>query len=309
MNQDIEQAVQLLKSGELVAFPTETVYGLGADAKNPEAIKKIFEVKGRPSNHPIILHIYNESELEEWVVSIPDIARKLMKHFWPGALTLIFEAKENVSPLITGNQKTIGIRMPSHPVARELLKAFGSGLVAPSANKFGKVSPTKAKHVKEELGDEIKLILEGGDCALGIESTIIDVTRIPPRLLRPGPLDVDQVKKISGVTIIYSNKNIPRVSGSLPSHYAPKTPVKLFDYNKIKFQDKNIGVMSFRDQPENFTNIIWLKMPINPTLYAKQLYANLRKLDKNNLDTIWVEVPPKEVVWGAILDRLKRASK
>lgn len=348
----IEQAVKLLKSGELVAFPTETVYGLGADASNPIAVRKIFEAKNRPADHPVILHIYDVKQLDHWVESIPDVAYKLIQHFWPGPLTLIFKGKKTVSPLITGNQDTIGLRMPSHPIARELLKQFGGAIAAPSANRFGKISPTKASHVAEELGDKVKLILDGGDCSLGIESTIIDVTKTPPVLLRPGPLDIDLIKRISGVSVIDKNKdgnkkkninininedigeeeNIPRVSGSLASHYAPNAPVRVFNFddngghvaallcppyeNKNESVNKNeskhenkIGVMSFQDRPKNISeNMIWIKMSLDPVLYAHELYAVLRELDSKNLNYIYIEMPPDKIIWQAIRDRLNRAA-
>jgi len=304
----IEKAVKLLKSGELVAFPTETVYGLGADASNPDAVRKIFEAKNRPADHPVILHIYDQSQLDHWVESVPEIAYQLIQHFWPGPMTLIFKAKKTVSPLITGNQDTIGLRMPSHPVARELLKQFGGAIAAPSANRFGKISPTKAIHVQEELGDKVKLIIDGGDCSLGIESTIIDVTHAPPVLLRPGPLDIDAIKKISGVLVISQDKDSPRVSGSLVSHYAPKTPVKLFQFYDYKNQ-YNIGVMSFQDKSKNISEkTVWVKMPHDPVLYAHALYATLRELDSKNLDYIYIELPPDEIIWQAIRDRLNRAA-
>ncbi len=326
MNQNnIEQAVNLLKSGELVAFPTETVYGLGADASNSAAVRKIFEAKNRPADHPVILHIYDQSQLDKWVESVPDIAYKLMQHFWPGALTLIFKARKTVSGLITGNQDTIGLRMPSNPIARELLKQFGGAIAAPSANRFGKISPTKASHVWEELGDKVKLIIDGGDCSLGIESTIIDVTKIPPVLLRPGPLDVDLIKQISGVGVIdkgkdknnNSDKDMPRVSGSLASHYAPKTPVKLFTFDELDCfapqEDAALamtkGVMSFRNKPTNLRDkIIWVKMSGDAVLYAHELYAVLRELDSKNLEIIYIELPPDEIIWQAIRDRLQRAA-
>lgn len=312
-----EQAVKLLKSGELVAFPTETVYGLGADASNPDAVRKIFEAKNRPADHPVILHIYDQSQLDHWVESVPETAYQLIQHFWPGPLTLIFKAKNNISPLITGNQDSIGLRMPSHPIARELLRQFGGAIAAPSANRFGKISPTKASHVAEELGDRVKLIIDGGDCNLGIESTIIDVTQTPPRLLRPGPLDVDAIKKISGVSVISKDKDSLRVSGSLLSHYAPKTPVKLFAFNELDCfapqKDAGLamtaGVMSFQNKPDNISkNIVWIKMSDDAVLYAHELYAVLRELDSKNLDMIYIELPPDKIIWQAVRDRLSRAA-
>ncbi|HEV2613373.1 MAG TPA: L-threonylcarbamoyladenylate synthase [Gammaproteobacteria bacterium] len=312
---EINKAIQLLKKGECVAIPTETVYGLAADANNPKAIKKIFALKGRPQNHPLILHIASVKELADWVETIPENAKKLMKSFWPGPMTLIFAVKKNKlkltnTKIITGNQNTIGIRMPSHPIARKLLKLFKGPVVAPSANKFGHVSPTRAEHVKSEFGNKLKLILDGGRSSLGIESTIIDITETPARLLRPGPLSIHKIKKLSGVTVISTNsKKSPRVSGSLKSHYAPKTPVILFAKN-IKCQKNNIAVMSITFKPnKNYKGSVLVKMPNNPDKYAQKLYAVLRTLDHKKLDIIYIETPPNKPEWLAVRDRLMRAAK
>jgi L-threonylcarbamoyladenylate synthase len=296
---NITKAVKLLHSGELVAFPTETVYGLGADATNPKAVKKIFKIKNRPLNHPVILHIYNLKQLKNCVEIIPDSAKKLIKQYWPGPLTLVFKANKNISKLITGGQDTVGIRMPSHPVARKLLKAFGKPIAAPSANRFGRISPTTAHAVKEELGNKIKLILDGGKCTVGIESTIIDVRSEPFKLLRPGIIKIKNINKIK-------NKNSPRVrvSGNLKSHYAPETKLTLFS-GKIKFG--TAGVMAFKNKPKNFLGV-WIKMPRDPKLYARKLYATLRKLDAMKLARIYIQRVPINSQWESIRDRLTRAS-
>ncbi len=299
---EMNKAVKILRSGDCVGIPTETVYGLAADATNPKAIKKIFKLKGRPQNHPLILHISSLDQLKDWVEFIPDNAKKLMKTFWPGPMTLIFPLKKSLckggilsraAKIITGNQKTIGIRMPSHPVTKKLLKNFGGPVVAPSANKFGHVSPTCADHVKSEFGNKLKLILDGGSTKLGIESTIINITENPSRLLRPGPLSIAKIKKLSGVKIISGkSKKSPRVSGNLKSHYAPRTPVKLFT-GKLKSREKNTVVM---------------EMPPDPVKYAKILYSRLRELDKQKFTTIYIKLPPAKPEWVAIRDRLLRAA-
>ena len=316
--QDIGKAVELLSQGELVAFPTETVYGLGADACNESAVKKIFAVKQRPVDHPVIIHIYQESQLKDWVKFIPDEYYLLAKHFWPGAMTLIFECKDKVSPLITGGQKTIGIRLPSHPIARELLKQFGKAIAAPSANRFGKISPTAALHVKEELGKKIKFIIDGGNCLYGIESTIIDVSKKQFRILRPGPLNKELIQQKTGLNIVsdYSAAQkiiMPRVSGNLESHYAPETLLEiLFNPALNKLRKNNIALLSFQPKSENFDqacfNSLWITMPDNALYYGQIIYSTLRELDKKKLDCIYVETPPDSLEWQAVCDRLKRAA-
>lgn len=315
----INTAVKLLQQGECVAIPTETVYGLAADASNPTAIKKIFKLKGRPINHPLILHISNLKELHDWVENISDTAQKLMKAFWPGPMTLVFAVKKNklkskTIKIITGGQNTIAIRMPSHPIARKLLKSFGGPLVAPSANKFGHVSPTNMEHVKSEFGNKLKLILDGGSSTLGIESSIIDITTSPARLLRPGPLSISKIKKISGINII-KNKSTksPRVSGSMKSHYAPKTPVKLFIKNikskNSKSRNNNIAIMGITStRAINTQNNLFVKMPNDPVGYAQILYAVLRELDAMKFDVIYIETPPNKPEWLAVRDRVMRAA-
>jgi L-threonylcarbamoyladenylate synthase len=221
---NIEYAAKLLQCGELVAFPTETVYGLGADAKNPQAIAQVFTAKGRPQNHPLIVHLGDYSQLGDWVSNIPDAAKKLAQQFWPGPMTLILPRAVHVSTLITGGQDSIGIRIPHHPVALALLNEFGSGIVAPSANRFGHVSPTCAQHVQDELGDEIA-ILDGGACDIGVESTIIDLTSDQVRIVRPGIITASQIEHVIMQPVLFGANINLRVSGHLASHYAPLTPL------------------------------------------------------------------------------------
>ncbi len=302
-NAVIHQAITLLRQGEVVIFPTETVYGIGADATNPEAVAKVFQLKGRPLHHPLIVHIADIAQLNDWAKDIPAYAHALAKQYWPGPMTLILKAADHVSRLITGGQDTIGIRMPAHPIAHELLKSFGKGVVAPSANRFGRVSSTTAEHAKAEFGAAVKLIIDGGPCELGIESTIIDCTQTHPRVLRPGPILLAQ-------SIVQDKKDIPRVSGSLAKHYAPKTPVWILPLpmilQKIKLT-KKIAVMSF-GRIEINSNIDWRQMPNDPVSYAKKLYATLRELDQSGAEEILIEEIPQQKIWDAIRDRLARAS-
>ncbi|WP_442770390.1 L-threonylcarbamoyladenylate synthase, partial [Zoogloea ramigera] len=195
---DIQRAVQLLRQGELVALPTETVYGLGADALNPDAVAKIFAAKGRPSDHPLIVHLADASQIMTWAREVPKDAIALARAFWPGPLTLILKRDESVPDLVTGGQDTVGLRVPNHPVALELLRAFGSGVAAPSANRFGRISPTTAEHVRQELGERVALILDGGACAVGLESTIVDLSRGVPVILRPGAIGADDIARVLG---------------------------------------------------------------------------------------------------------------
>jgi L-threonylcarbamoyladenylate synthase len=305
----IAQAVSLLKKGELIAFPTETVYGLGADATNLEAVKNIFTAKGRPTDHPVIIHVLDLEQIPQWVKSIPEAAYQLAKHFWPGPMTLIFSAADHVPAIITGGQTTIGIRVPAHPMARKLLQAFGRAIAAPSANRFGRISPTTADHVRKEFGDTVKLIVDGGSCQLGIESTIIDLTHQPYRLLRPGPLNTDQIEKTSGVKVVEAEINTARVSGNLASHYAPQTPVLLITSEQLQtaiVKEKNIAVMSFSSFHSN--HIAWVQMPYDAKAYAHELYAVLRRLDELKLQRILIEIPPSTLQWHAIHNRLIRAA-
>ena len=331
LSTDIKLAVQLLRSGKLVAIPTETVYGLAADASNPEAVKKIFKAKNRPSDHPIIVHIADDSQLSQWAIDIPPIAYQLTKAFWPGPLTLILQKAPHVPDIVTGGQDTIGLRCPSHPIAQSVLYEFKGGLAAPSANHFGHISPTKAEHVLEELGDKIDLILDGGTCDVGIESTILDLTQKQPRLLRPGMINHKAIEKIIGMPVKLNSsisstqkQAIPRVSGSLPSHYAPTTPTLLMSseqlktfINKISNLDEkiekkhSIGVLARQSietniAQKNFLN--WIVLSDHSNIFATELYEKMRYLDQLNLDFIVIEDVPNKPEWLGIKDRIKRAS-
>lgn len=309
---DLKKAVSILQKGGLVAMPTETVYGLAADAKNPDALKKIFQAKGRPVDHPLIVHMGDISELKNWAFNVSDQAYLLAQKFWPGPLTLILKKAPGVLDLITGSQETIGIRMPNHPVALELLKMFGSGVAAPSANRFGRISPTTAKAVAEELGSSVDLILEGGQCDVGVESTIVDMSGKFPRILRPGMISVSEIEQVLHEHLSSQQDNLPRVSGSLESHYAPTTKTFLMDQSQIQKwlkQNPNEKIALMIHSFElNKNNIHTTQMPKNPKEYAHDLYHTLRELDHQGFAQIIIEKVPNESEWAAIEDRLQRAA-
>jgi L-threonylcarbamoyladenylate synthase len=311
----IEQAVTVLRAGGLVAFPTETVYGLGADAKNPEALAKIFWAKKRPKDHPLIVHLADKQQLKEWVHEIPPIAEQLANAFWPGPLTLIFKKAPGVPESITGGQETIGIRFPNHPIAIMLLQQFGGGLAAPSANRFGRISPTTAEAVREELDSAVDMILEGGQCDVGVESTIVDVSNGVPVILRPGMISKTAIESVLKQTLREPLQNIPRVSGSHESHYAPLTLTQLIETKRIPSFIENIDA---NDLPMAFLlvktkllpreKIEYISMSTDPLQYAHDLYFILRELDKKQYKKIIIESVPSSSDWDAIRDRLQRAS-
>lgn len=311
--QEIEKAAEILRAGGLVAFPTETVYGLGADASNPAAVRKIFAAKGRPADHPVIVHIAGTSDLKHWAAEVPRSAWLLAEKFWPGPLTMVFKRAAHVSDLITGGQDTVGLRVPSHPVAQQLLKAFGGGIAAPSANRFGRLSPTTAQHVREELGDAVDLVLDGGPCDIGIESTIVDVTHEMPAVLRPGRISASQIADTLLVQVGESAAGRPRVSGSLESHYAPRLPLKIVhpdqidDYVRAR-AGTPVAVLARRGRPRESKATLWQVAPDLPEDYAHLLYATLRRFDASGCRLIVVEALPALPEWAAIRDRLGRAA-
>ena len=318
---DIQQAAELLAAGELVAMPTETVYGLAADARNPAAVAKIFAAKGRPADHPLIVHIGDIAQLDQWARDIPQAARTLAAKYWPGPLTLILKRQANVPDAVTGGQDTVGIRMPNHPVALTLLKAFakvGSGAVAaPSANKFGRISPTKAAHVKNDLGDAVAMILDGGESEVGIESTIVDLTRGAPVVLRPGAITAEEIEAALGSPAERpASAPAPRVSGALAAHYAPRTPLQLLAPEQLPervdacvAQGRTIAVLALSVPAVRHAAVLWFSAAPDARHYAHDLYANLRLLDAAGVDLILVEAPPPTAPeWRAVADRLGRAA-
>lgn len=313
----ILQATTLLKAGKLVAIPTETVYGLGADALNSVAIQKIYAAKGRPSTNPLIIHLANAEAMIDWAIDIPDDAWKLAKAFWPGPLTLILSKHPRVPLCATGNQQSIGLRVPNHPITLALLQTFGSGVAAPSANRYGRISPTTPNHVQEELGDKVDFILEGGPCTVGIESTIVSMIG-KPRILRQGGIGLEALK----IHIAIDDETLPvstiQVPGQHHSHYAPLKPLYLIDLPTLKELRqattlkalRRANAMGFSEAPSSLKPYLntWIKASSDPIIYAHELYANLRMLDKTPGDYMIIENPPNTPAWLAIRDRLQRAS-
>lgn len=310
----IQHAAAILKAGGLVALPTETVYGLGADADNEAAVAAVFASKGRPADHPLIVHLATSEQLTDYARDIPDAAWMLARRFWPGPLTLILKRKPGVSDLVTGGQDTVGLRIPAHPVAQKLLQAFGRGIAAPSANRFARISPTRAAHVATELGDRVSCILDGGPCAVGLESTIVDLSGERPRVLRPGAIGLNELTAALGARPDSRATGGPRVSGSLPSHYAPGTPLRLVDSAELaRISPDSIGdsvaVMAMQAPTEQHDQLRWLRMPATAEAYGQQLFACLRELDDEDHACIYVERPPAKADWDAVNDRLTRAAK
>ena len=312
---DIARAVAVLKSGDLVAFPTETVYGLGADAANAAAVRKIFAAKGRPANHPLIVHIADAVQLANWAREIPPAAHTLAKKFWPGPLTLVLKRNPNVPDAVTGGQDTVALRVPSHPVAQALLREFGGGIAAPSANRFGRVSATTAAHVREEFGDSVACVLDGGAADVGIESTIVDCSRATPTLLRPGWITPRELEAALGAPLAAPGASAPRAPGTLDKHYAPQTPLQLMEADlvvelarSLTRQGRRVAVLARTTLRPLIEGLVWIAAPADAAGYAHDLYARLRELDHAGCDAILVEQPPEEPEWLAIRDRLNRAA-
>ncbi|MBV7484175.1 L-threonylcarbamoyladenylate synthase [Bordetella sp. BOR01] len=326
----IASAAQRLLAGELVAFPTETVYGLGADAENPQAVARIYAAKGRPSNHPVIVHLAPQADLGYWASHVPEQAQRLIDAFWPGPLTLILPRAPHVGAAVSGGQDSIGLRCPSHPVAQALLRAFAAGkpgghggLAAPSANKFGQVSPTHAEHVRGEFPQEVAQgmpVLDGGPAQVGIESTIIDLSRlgqgVGPVLLRPGHVTPAQVEAVLGVAVGMPDAAAPRASGTLKAHYAPHTPLELVPPQRLAeavsghgLPTGRVAVVAFGAAPAALdARVGWHQVPDDPGRYAQALYAMLRTLDGGGYARILVQEPPGGDAWRAVNDRIGRAA-
>ena len=305
---EISKAIELLRRGRLVAFPTETVYGLGADASNAKAVKKLYAVKQRPADHPVIVHFDSAARAFTWAREVPEAAAQLAKKFWPGPLTLVLKRSPLAHDFVTGGQDSIGMRVPAHKVAHELLAEFGGGVAAPSANRFGLVSPTTAAHVRADLGADVELVLEGGPSEVGIESTIVDLSGGQPVLLRPGKITAAEIGAVVG-PVAEKREDSPRHSGGLERHYAPRTPAILvptqdLDREIAKRKDK-VAVLAFSRPDERVD--FWLRMPRDANAYAHKLYGALRELDSAGCEAILIEAPPSDPEWSAVLDRLRRA--
>jgi L-threonylcarbamoyladenylate synthase len=316
----VAEAVARLRAGDAVAFPTETVYGLGANADSAEAVAQVFALKGRPSDHPLIVHVADAGALDDWALAVAPGARQLATRFWPGPLTLILPRAPGVLLAVTGGQDTVGLRCPAHPLAHALLAACGEagirGLAAPSANRFGRLSPTAAAHVREEFGPALA-ILDGGDCAVGIESTIVDCSGAAPRVLRPGMLTVTALEAALGLPLSGDMQDRPRVSGSLALHYAPRTPLELVAAENLAARvaalqacGGRIAVLSHTvlQRHGDSDGVVWLQMPRGVAAYARVIYARLRDADALGVCRLLVEAVPAEPPWAAVADRLRRAA-
>ncbi len=315
----VAEAARLIRSGELIGLPTETVYGLGADASNDAAVALIFAAKGRPSNHPLIVHIAEAQQVLDYASSVPPFAARLIDAFWPGPLTLILPRKPGVATAAAGGQNSIGLRCPSHPVAQALLKACRTGVAGPSANRFGRVSPTTAAHVADEMGDAL-FVLDGGPCDVGIESTIVDCTRGQPVLLRPGVLTRAQLEAACGESVLDNEalaSSAPRASGTLASHYAPNAKVHLMDKTELQAAlaavepSQRIAVYAYSIpgiDAINAASVLYRAMPLQASQVAHELFAVLREFDAQGVAYIWVEALPAATEWDGVRDRLTRAA-
>ena len=311
---EIAHAVEILRAGRLVAFPTETVYGLGADTSNPAALHRLYEAKGRPTSHPVIVHVRGASDLPRWAREVPPVALRLTERFWPGPLTLVLKRAAGVLDQVTGGEDTVGLRAPAHPVAQRLLQAFSGGIAAPSANRFGRLSPTTAQHVLDELGNAVDLVLDGGACEVGIESTIIDLSSGTPVLLRPGRIGTAEIEAVLGLRLAQRTSASPRAPGTLAAHYAPRTPLVLAgvtDLERVVREQAPFGpvaVLAFHPQPPDSRVAVWQFAATAAKTYAHDLYALLRALDSSGYARIVVEAPPARAEWDAVRDRLMRAA-
>jgi len=309
----VEKAVEVLRRGGLVALPTETVYGLAADAQNPEAIERVFEAKGRPRHHPLILHLGGVEALGQWARNIPQAAWKLAERFWPGPLTLLLQRSPQVLDEVTGGQETVALRVPAHPLALAVLRAFQGGLVAPSANRFGGLSPTLAQHVREDLGEKVDWVLDGGPCRVGIESTIVDFSQGGPSIARPGGIAAEALAEVLGLMPPLRGGG-PRVSGGLPSHYAPQTPLVLAKLEALEAcaaalcaEGKRVAVL--HPYPLALPGgAQWVCIPQEATVLAQQLYALLHGLDKEGFGVLLMGLPEGGGLGSALRDRLLRAA-
>lgn len=312
------QASILLRSGGVVAFPTETVYGLGADAENDDAVRRIFSIKGRPPDHPLIVHLADLSQVDRWARHVPDAAMRLAERFWPGPLTIILRRSRRVSDLVTGGLDTVGLRAPAHPVAQALLREFGGGIAAPSANRFGRISPTRAGHVRAELGAGPDLILDGGDCQVGLESTIVSLAGEQPLLLRPGAIGPEELSETIGAEVVIPEMpdSAQRAPGCHASHYAPVTPARVVskaiipaEIVRLNNSGQRVALLCMSNIDHESCHVAECSlMPLDSTGYGRILYSSLRRVDAAGFDLILIEAPPDSEPWRAVRDRLQRAA-
>lgn len=314
--QQINEAASILKQGGIVAFPTETVYGLGADASNLKAIRRVYEAKQRPLNHPVIVHLSHIAQLEDWAKDIGALAKTLMAHFWPGPLTLVLRRTDRVLDEVTGGQDTVAIRMPANQLALSLIEKVERPLVAPSANRFGHLSPTHSDHVKQDLGSDVDFVIEGGYCDVGIESTILDISSGEPRILRLGAITPAQIEQVLGIKLsALKTPSSIRVPGALAQHYAPRagfSMVAAADLAKaidnLRSKGKTVAVLSQKPPMVQEKGIFWFQMPTQPDDYMRMLYHSLFLADQKRPSVILAEDLPCEEAWMAIRDRMTRAT-
>ncbi len=314
----VNQAVSLLQQGECVALPTETVYGLAADAANPEAVDKIFTAKGRPKNHPLIVHIPDVSHLTRWAMDIPETAYALAAQFWPGPLTLLLKKAPNVDTCVTGGLDTIALRVPAHPLFLSVLTKLDSGLAAPSANRYKQLSPTIAEQVTRGLAGRIAGVLEGGACDHGLESTILDLVSEQPRILRAGPISQQQLADALGCEVELPEQHVEVVPGNVKAHYQPTTPAKLLSTEQLLAQAESLSAANSyflvwseqaqRQLQESKDSALWRVMSASAAEYGQQLYVTLYQVDQLDAAQIIVEQPPQGDEWRAVNDRLSRAT-
>ncbi|MCJ8169512.1 L-threonylcarbamoyladenylate synthase [Atopomonas sediminilitoris] len=305
---DIACAVARLRAGELLGLPTETVYGLAADARNPAAVAQVFALKGRPASNPLIVHVTGREQVDDWAASVPEAAEKLIAAFWPGPLTLVLPAKDSVSPVITAGQASVALRAPAHPSAQAVLAAFAGALVAPSANRYMSISPTCAAHVAQQFADADLLIVDGGACQVGLESTIVSLLDDTPRLLRSGTLDPAAIEHVLGQPLARGAAGSVRVPGQHVKHYAPNTPAFSVANVPVAAQaDPRCGWLLLRPRDDIAGTVHALGN--EPIAYARGLYAALYALDNAGLERIYIELPPRSEAWTAVHDRLSRASQ
>lgn len=319
LSPDIDRAVRALRAGKLVAFPTETVYGLGADAENPDAVGRVFSVKGRPTNHPLIVHIAAEAELSRWAREVPEAARKLAESCWPGPLTLLLRKSARVPSATTGGLDSVGLRVPAHPLALELLRTFAGGIAAPSANRFGRVSPTCAEHVRADLGDAVDVLLDGGACGVGVESTILDLTGPRPLLLRPGGVTAERIESLLGVEIARHAPPDARAPGMLASHYAPRARVEIVQGQSLASRAETltragervavlVTTSDDRVALATIAGVTLLDLGESEQEAAQRLYSALRRADAVDADVVLASPPATRGLGEALADRLGKAA-
>lgn len=311
---EIDAAVAALRAGDVIGLPTETVYGLAGDASNPMAVARIFAIKGRPSSHPVIVHLPDAGHVARWARETPPAATALMRRFWPGPLTIVLPRAPSVPDAVTGGQDTVAVRVPAHPVALQVLHAFGGGLAAPSANRYGRISPTTAAHVRADLGDELRIVLDGGPSDVGLESTIVACLGPQIAILRPGRIGADEIEAVVG-PVTSALRETPRVPGSVASHYAPRTALEIVDAASLADAvaahtkaGRRVVVLAPGDDREGLPVAVWRAADDDAEGYGRTLYDDLRRLDDEGADIIVVVRPPDGPEWIAIHDRLGRAA-